>query len=102
MTSPSAARHNPKPTCGGCGGPLLLRDPEANPQLWDANHVYLPYMTGDFHAGQRCAAGDLYAGKYWFCGHRHLEATIGLGHTNSQYQSSTLYQLYKHTQWLFF
>ena len=56
--------------------PLLRQDAAANPRLHDANHVYLPYMTGDFHAGQRCADAGRYAGKYWFCGHRHLEATI--------------------------
>lgn len=66
---------NARPTMVA-SAPLLLQDADANPRLHDANHVYVPYMTGDFHAGQRCADAGRYAGKYWFCGHRHLEATV--------------------------
>lgn len=53
---------------------VLLRDPKQNPRFWNASHVYVPYLTGDFHAGTRCK--DPWLGKYHFCGHRHLEAVI--------------------------
>lgn len=66
----AALTHTPR-------APLLLPDAAANPRFYASNHVYVPYLTGDFHAGQRCGnASDIYLGKYWFCGHRHLEATL--------------------------
>ena len=76
VKSGEGSGRNAAPSIPTPRAPLLHQDPAANPRFWDANHVYLPYMTGDFHGGQRCADTGRFAGRYWFCGHRHLEATI--------------------------
>ena len=76
VKSGEGSGRNAAPSIPTPRAPLLLQDVEANPRFFDANHVYLPYMTGDFHGGQRCADAGRFAGRYWFCGHRHLEATV--------------------------
>ena len=54
---------------------LLSSDPEENPDFWSAHHVYVPYCTGDLHAGTRTEAGDETFG-YYFSGARNFEAIV--------------------------
>ena len=40
----------------GAGDVMISNSSAANPDFWDWNHVYIPYCSGDTHAGQRTAA----------------------------------------------
>jgi len=50
-------------------------DEAANPDLWDANHVLLPYCVGDLWSGTVTAAGPNTWGLY-FSGHLTVVAAI--------------------------
>jgi len=63
-------------------GPILLADASVNPDFHDAHHVWVPYCTGDSHAGQVVEPTDKQWGFY-FSGHlnfksilSHISATI--------------------------
>jgi hypothetical protein len=64
---------------------LCNNNPSSNPDFFDANHVHIPYCTGDVHSGQRKTASDDTWGLY-FDGRLNVErivadlkATKGLG-----------------------
>jgi len=48
-------------------------DAATNPDFWDANHVFVPYCTGDLHTGTHTNASDATINLF-FSGHSNLEA----------------------------
>ena len=55
--------------------PVLSSNVTENPVFADANVVFVPYCTGDVHAGQRANASAATWGLY-FSGHRNLDAIV--------------------------
>jgi hypothetical protein len=56
------------------GGAVLVDPAEKNnPDFFSAHHIYLPYCTCDFHAGQQT---DTVNGTYWFQGHHIVSAVV--------------------------
>eukprot|EP00038_Savillea_parva_P030536 m.78377 g.78377 ORF g.78377 m.78377 type:complete len:475 (+) comp9215_c0_seq2:46-1470(+) len=64
-------------------------DSAKNPDFWDANHVFVPYCTGDLHTGQVNKTGLLTFDLY-FSGHENLVKIIShLEHSYAPFKDAT-------------
>ena len=57
------------------GGAELSADPATNPDFYDANMVYVPYVSGDCHRGQNNVSSAATWGLY-FTGHLNFQAIV--------------------------